>query len=95
MKFGNAIGELDTKKIQAIGKLNNLTIVYKRRNIKGQVAHRSRGTWGSEGNNGLGATNLMSKFLYPTMTAVNSVYARHLTETNGFFPYVYRTSREL
>ena len=29
LKFGNAIGELNTKKIQAIGKLKNLTMVYK------------------------------------------------------------------
>ena len=59
------------------------------------MAHRSLGTWGLEGDNGLGATNLMLKSLYPTMTAVNSVYARHLTDTNGLFPYVYRTSEEL
>ena len=45
-------------------------MVYKWRNIKGQVAHHSRGTWGLEGDNGLGATNLMSKSVYPTMTAV-------------------------
>ena len=55
------------------------------------MAHRSRGTWGSEGDHGLGATvHLMSKSMYPTMTAVNSVYARHLTEINGLFPYVRR-----
>ena len=90
LKFGNAIGELDTKKSQAIGKLKNLTMVYKWGNIKGQVAHHSWGTWGLEGNNGLGATYLMSKSVYPTMTAVNSVYTRHLTETNGLF----RTSGE-
>ena len=59
------------------------------------MAHHSRGTWGLEGDHGLGATNLMSKSVYPTMTAVKSVYARHLTETNGLFPYVYRTSGEL
>ena len=46
LKFGNAIGELNTKKVRAIGKLKNLTMIYKWRNIKGQVAHRSRGTWG-------------------------------------------------
>ena len=96
LKFGNAIRELNTKKIQAIGKLKNLTMVYKWRNITGLVAHHSRGTWGSEGDHGLGATvHLMSKSVYPTMTAVNSVYARHLTETNGLFPSVYRTSGEL
>ena len=95
LKFRNAIRELDTKKIQAIGKLKNLTMVYKWRNIEGQVAHHSRGTWGLEGDHGLGATNLTSKSVYPTMTAVNSVYTRHLTETNGLFPYVYRTSGEL
>ena len=96
LKFGNATRELNTKKIQAIGKLKNLTMVYKWRNIKGQVAHHSQGTWGLEGDHGLGATNLMSKSVYPTtVTAVKSVYAHHLTETNGLFLYVYRTSGEL
>ena len=85
-------GELDTKKIQAIGKLKNLTMVYKWKNIKGQVDHRSWGMWGLEGDNGLGATNLMSKSIYPTMTAVHSIYAHHLTDTKGLFPYVYCTS---
>ena len=66
LKFGNAIGELDTKKIQAIRKLKNLTMVYKWRNIKGQVAHhRSQGTWGLEGDNGLGATSLKFKIHVP------------------------------
>ena len=83
------------KKKSAIGKLKNLTMVYKWRNIKGQVAHHSRGTWGLEGDNGLGATNLMSKSMYLTMMAVNPIYAHHLTETNGLFPYVYHMSGEL
>ena len=54
-----------------------------------------QGMWGLEGDNGLGATNLMSKSMYPTMTAVNSVYAHHLTETNSHFPHVYCMSVEL
>ena len=37
----------------------------------------------------------MSKSMYPTMTAVNSIYACHLTETNGLFPSVYCPSGEL
>ena len=59
------------------------------------MAHRSWGMWGLEGHNSLGATNLMSKSVYLTMMAVYSVYTRHLTETNGLFLYVYRTSGEL
>ena len=34
-------------------------VAYKRRDIKGQVAHRLRGTWGLEGDNGLGATKVV------------------------------------
>ena len=91
LKFGNAMGELDTKKFNPT---ENPAVVYKWRNIKGQVAHCSQGMWGLEGNNGLGATSwtTLISSVYPTMTAVNSVYACHLTETNGLFLYMYRAT---
>ena len=54
--------------------------------------HRSRGTWALEGDNGPTA---LVQLKYPAMTAVNPVYARHLTETDRHCPYVYRTSGDL
>ena len=55
------------KKIQAIGKLKNPTMVHRWRNIKGQVAHHSWSMQGLEGDNGLGATSWTTVIHWPVL----------------------------
>ena len=52
------------------------------------------GTWGLEGDSGLGAT-LVPNSACIAVTPVNPVYARHLTVTDGLSLYVYHTSGDL